>query len=585
VAISDEDKERVRNATDLGALIAEVTSVKKSGRAMMAICPFHAEKTPSMSVDAARGLYHCFGCGRSGDLFTFVQETEGIGFTDAVELLARRADITLQRDPEAARRRGRRETLLKVMEAAVDFYNERLRSGGDAGSARRYLRGRGYDADVVAKYRLGFSPDDWSDLFDVLRSKGFGSRAIIAAGLAKRSSTGRTIDMFRGRVMFPVYDIRGDAVGFGARLLDGDGPKYINSPDGMLYHKGQLLYGLNWAKSDVVRLGEAIVVEGYTDVIAVQTAGAGGAVATCGTALGADHLDLLRRFTNRVVLAFDADAAGAGASLRGADLDTELDLRVAALPAGADPADMVQAGEVERLRKTFTASLPLLEFTLEEALRRFPLDEVEGRVRAVRAGAELVARHPDPLIRKEYAAWLARRTGQDNATVTRLVGDVGAGRRAASRRPDQRQPNREPAPTGRLAAEREVLRLLAANDTVARTWEVDESWFSDPAHAAVFTVLLPILDSTSPGEDVNVGAVVAAGGDGAVLLAALTADPRPVGDPDEVRRTLQVHLLNDRIEEVKRKLDSLSPQAEDYSRLLRDLIELERRRVDPGGRD
>ena len=281
----------------------------------MAVCPFHQEKAPSLSIDPARGLYHCFGCGKSGDLFRFVQEIHSVDFNDAVELLARRAGVTLHRDPEAQRRQSRREALIAAVEKAVAFYHQRLRRSPDAADARAYLRSRGYGSEQVGGYRLGYSPAGGDVLVRALREEQVPEEVMVAAGLGLRSRAGRLFDRFRDRVMFPIFDVRGDAVGFGARLLGGEGPKYLNSPDSAIYQKSHLLYGLNWAKSAIVREGLAVVVEGYTDVIALSEAGRPLAVATCGTALGESHLDLLRRFTERVVLMFDADEAGVEASL------------------------------------------------------------------------------------------------------------------------------------------------------------------------------------------------------------------------------------------------------------------------------
>ncbi|NNF69587.1 MAG: DNA primase, partial [Acidimicrobiia bacterium] len=231
MAYPREDIDKVRDATDLAELAAEVTKVKRSGRSTMAVCPFHQEKTPSLSIDASRGLYHCFGCGKSGDVFRWVQETQGTDFVGALEMLARRAGVVLTEDPEASKRRDRRELLVGATETAVDFYLDRLKTGDDAGAARAYLRSRGYDGDVVEQFKIGYSPDSWDALVRHLGKAGFSDDVMITAGLASRARTGKPVDRFRGRVMFPIYDVRGDAVGFGARVLDGDGPKYLNSPE------------------------------------------------------------------------------------------------------------------------------------------------------------------------------------------------------------------------------------------------------------------------------------------------------------------------------------------------------------------
>ena len=332
VAYSRDDIDKVRERTDLAELAAEVTKVKRTGRSVMAVCPFHQEKTPSLSIDPSRGLFHCFGCGKSGDVYGWVQETQSVDFVGALELLARRSGVVLTEDPDAKKRRGRK--------GAVDCSRDRRRRVLSRAAADRAPT-QGTPAAICAagvttamscrSTRLASVPTSGANSPITSRMQGSVRTFWSRAGLASKSRMGRLVDRFRGRVMFPIYDLRGDPVGFGARLLTGDGPKYLNSPETPIYHKSRLLYGLNWSKSAIVRTAEAVVVEGYTDVIAFHLAGNPVAVATCGTALGEEHLDLLRRFTERVVLAFDADEAGAGAALRGFEkaVPGDLDLRVA----------------------------------------------------------------------------------------------------------------------------------------------------------------------------------------------------------------------------------------------------------------
>jgi DNA primase len=583
MAYRRDDIERVRAATDLMDLISEVTKVKRSGRSVMAVCPFHQEKTPSMSVDRGRGLYHCFGCGKGGDIFRFVQETQGVDFSDAVELLARRSGITLQRDPEAARRRDRREALVAATERAVAFYHDRLRSAPDGAGARRYLRGRGYDADVVERFRLGFAPASGDELVSHLRGAGVREEVMLAAGLAMRNRAGRLYDRFRGRLMFPIFDVRGDPVGFGARLLEGEGPKYLNSPETALYRKSLLLYGLNWAKSEIVRSDLTVVVEGYTDVIALHRAGLGVAVATCGTALGEDHLDLLRRFSGKVVLMFDGDEAGIGASLRGFERSVpgDLDLRVAILPAGTDPADVVAAGELDRLRAAVLESVPLLQFALDRAVEQFDLREPEARGRAVRAAATVVARHPDPVVRHEYAVYVARRTGVDVDVVLPAVrvaaGDAGGDEPAARRA-------RGTKPGGDELAERELLRLALANVPGLRDIEVDPAWFASPDHADAYRRVLEAIGPPESGNQPDLGALL--GDDDseeAALLRELALDPRPVpADPLEVARRVHRGAVDREIDDVQQKVDALerSGAGEEASELIAELIALKRLRIE-----
>ncbi len=582
MAYRREDIEAVRAATDLAELVGEVTKVQRAGRAVMAVCPFHQEKAASLSIDPARGLYHCFGCGKSGDLFRFVQEIHHLDFNDAVELLARRAGVPLHRDPEAARRKSRREALIAAVEKAVEFYHRRLRRAPDAAAARGYLRGRGYGTDQVAAYRLGYSPEGGDVLVRSLREEQVPEEVMLAAGLAASSRSGRLFDRFRDRVMFPIFDVRGDPVGFGARLLAGEGPKYLNSPDSAIYQKSHLLYGLNWAKSAIVREGLAVVVEGYTDVIALSEAGRPLAVATCGTALGEGHLDLLRRFTERVVLMFDADEAGVEASLRGFERSVpgDLDLRVALLPAGRDPADLASAGETALLEEAIQASVPLLHFRIEKELERHDLGEAEARGRAVRAVAAFVARHPDAVTRHEYAVEVARRTGVALEVVTSAVGQAARQAPPEASRPAPAQERL----SGEEKAEQELLRLMLANHPGVRSAQVTEGLFTRAEHRAAHRLLAPALASLPPGEAPDLGALLGSreAADVSGMLAALAMVDRPLADDAAgLVARLEAGALDRRMEELRRKLAEAERTAGGApSPLLEELIALEHRRRD-----
>jgi len=579
VAYPREEIDQVRDRTDLVELASEITKVKRSGRSVMAVCPFHQEKTPSLSIDGPRGLYHCFGCGKSGDVYRWVQDTQGLDFRESVEFLARRAGVPLTEDLNADRRRGRREELIEATQAALEFFIERLKSADDAAAARKYLRGRGYDGDVVDTFEIGFSPSGWDTLTQHLKGRGYPVGTLADAGLTSKSRQGRPIDRFRGRIMFPIRDLRGDPVGFGARLLEGDGPKYLNSPETPIYHKSRLLYGLDRAKSDIVRSGRAVVVEGYTDVIAFQLAGHPIAVATCGTALGDEHLDLLRRFTDRVVLAFDADEAGAGAALRGFDksLPGDLDLRVAGLPEGRDPADLVADGEAEALVKTIDQSIPLLEFRIEQDLARFDLNETEARGRAISAVAPVVALHPNPVVRHEYAVMISRRTGVDLGVVEAAITRSLAPRSRRSRTTGETVERL----TGEQKAEREVLRLVLSNDPALRDVELEPELFEDEAHRLAFTRLWHAIAALDPGVPPDLGALLGDDeSDEGRLLRQLALEGRPMGDATELINRLKVGVVERRIDRVRTVLKSLDPDqdAQEYSDRFEELITLERRR-------
>ena len=587
MAYARDDIDLVRDKTDLVELASEITKVRRSGRSTMAVCPFHSEKTPSLSIDGGRGLYHCFGCGKSGDVYRWVQETQGLDFAGAVEFLARRAGVTLKVDPEAAKRRSRREELVDVTARAVRFYTNRLKTASDAGPARAYLRGRGYDADVVEQFSIGYSPDEWDQLVKHLRDDGIKDEVMIKSGLASRSSRGSLIDRFRGRVMFPIFDVRGDAVGFGARILEGDGPKYLNSSESPIYHKSRLLYGLNWAKSDIVRSDTSVVVEGYTDVIAMHLAGMPIAVATCGTALGEDHLDLLRRFSERVVFAFDADEAGAGAALRGFDRSVpgDLDLRVAVLPEGKDPADVVADGDIDRLREAVDDSQPLLKFRIESELAKYNLDEPEARTKAVRAAGAVIGLHPDPVTRHEYAVLVSRDTGVDLRFVEAAMRRTGSTRREAPPAEDGFDDDGDAQPPAYRAAtfrtETELLRLVLANDERLADVELSRDLFLSDETIEAYDKVAEIVSGLAPGEEPDLGSSLgsddSASGD---LLRRTALDATPLADPEDLVSLLEVAVIDTHIADVRSQLQKTkdTSDGQGYSELLQQLVGLEQQK-------
>ena len=589
MAYARDDIDLVRDKTDLVELASEITKVKRSGRSTMAVCPFHSEKTPSLSIDGARGLYHCFGCGKSGDVYRWVQETQAVDFAGAVEFLARRAGVTLKVDPEAAKRRNRRERLVEATELAVAFYSERLKSAADGGPARSYLRGRGYDADVVDQFSLGYSPDEWDLLTLHLKDKGVREDVMITAGLSQKSRTGGIIDRFRGRVMFPVFDLRGDPVGFGARILDGDGPKYLNSAESPIYHKSRLLYGLNWAKSGIVLRDTSVVVEGYTDVIGMHMAGMPIAVATCGTALVEGHLDLLRRFSERVVLAFDADEAGAGAALRGFERSVpgDLDLRVATLPEGKDPADFVADDGIEAMEAAVAASVPLLQFRIDRELEQYDLTEPEARTRAVRAVAAVIALHPDPVARHEYAVMVSRKTGVETRLVEQAMRSQRGKPQASSYESERPDPvpgsdgDAQAPPTSSHATELELLRVLLANDERLHGLEISPNLFTNADTAAGFAVVSAVLDGLVPGQTPDLGGAIGSDESSvSELLRKLALDQRPLGDPHDLVAHLRVAAIEDEIDQVEASLQRIDRQTDEqgYSELWTRLIALQQSR-------
>ena len=413
MAIPDEDVAAVRSATDILALIGEYTPLKRVGRRYVGLCPFHAEKTGSFSVNAEEGLYYCFGCQASGDAITFLRSIEGCDFVEAVERLAARSGIAIRHDiagKDQPDREGRK-ALLAVMEQAVAFYHEELLSRPEARRARQYLRSRGYEGPTVRQFRLGWAPETGRALVGAVRAP---RDLLVKAGLAHEGQHGLR-DAFRGRVIFPIFDPAGKAIALGGRILpggaEGAGPKYRNSPETPIYSKRRTLYGLNWAKQAIVQTGEVVICEGYTDVIGFFTAGVPRAVATCGTSLTEEHFRLLGRFAKRVVLAFDADAAGQSAAARFYEWEKrhELEVSVAALPAGSDPADMAMR-EPQALQLAVENARTFLSFRVERALVSSELKTGEGRARAAEAALAMVAEHPNELVRDQFLVTVSDRT-------------------------------------------------------------------------------------------------------------------------------------------------------------------------------
>jgi DNA primase len=415
MAIPDEDVARVRAATDIAALVGEHASLKRVGRRLTGLCPFHQEKSPSFSVNPEEGLYYCFGCGASGDTISFVRAVDGVDFVEAVERLAGRAGIAIRHDgagsAAAKADHARRQALLDTMADAVAFYHDRLLKHPDAGAARHYLRARGYDGAVVRRFSLGWAPTGRDTLVKALDRP---PRAIRETGLGYAMQSGALGDSFRGRVIFPIFDTSGRPIALGGRILPGggaEGPKYRNSPETPIYSKRRTLYGLNWAKTALLHSPEVVVCEGYTDVIGFFGAGVERAVATCGTALTDEHLRVLGSFAKRVVLAFDADEAGRSAAGRIYESERRhgLEIAVAALPAGRDPADLARE-DPEALRKAVETAVPYLTFRIDRAMAAEDLHTAEGRVRAAEAALAVIAEHPNDLVRDQYLVQVADRS-------------------------------------------------------------------------------------------------------------------------------------------------------------------------------
>ncbi len=422
MAFADGEIAQVRAATDIVAVISEHVALKRSGRRWTGLCPFHGEKTPSFSVNAEQGVYYCFGCRASGDAIKFVREIQHVDFRDAMQFLADKAGIELHEDESSGLKNKERKELMEAMAQAVEWYHERLLTSPDAGRARQYLRARGIDGETVRKFKLGWAPDAWDALATSLKLP---VKVLTGTGLGFENSRGRRQDALRARVVFPIFDTAGKPIALGGRILPPhpddpprtDGrvePKYKNSPETAIYSKRRTLYALNVAKDDIIKSGEILVCEGYTDVIGFFQAGVPRAVATCGTALSEEHFKTMRNFARRIVLAYDADAAGqsAAASVYQWERKHEVDVAVVRLPSGMDPGELAQK-DPQALRDAVAAAIPFLQFRLDRVLAGANLTSAEGRARAAEAAVEVVAEHPTELVRDQYLQQIADRCRVD----------------------------------------------------------------------------------------------------------------------------------------------------------------------------
>jgi DNA primase len=406
----------VLDAVDMVSLVSSRTELRRHGvNSYFGLCPFHDERTPSFHVSPDEKLYYCFGCQASGNAFTFVMETEGVDFSVALEMLAKRSGVQLQterEDPQAQARRSRRERLYTLMERATAYYARYLWEARESATAREYLVGRGLSEQILRKFRVGFSPSAWDRILVASRGAGFSDDELIAAGLAQRSRSapGRIYDRFRARIMFPCADLRGRAVGFGARAMrENQPPKYLNTAEGELYHKREMLYGVDVARAAAARAGEVILAEGYTDVLALHEAGLNNALGIMGTSLTEEQVGALQKIAPVLILCLDADTAGQEAMVRAASLAgaRKLELRVVPLPAGHDPADLVGLEGADALRDRVQRAIPFADFQVQRIVERPDVRSAEGRDHAMRELRPIFAAIPQGLRRDELGRRVA----------------------------------------------------------------------------------------------------------------------------------------------------------------------------------
>ncbi|RPF33292.1 DNA primase [Streptomyces sp. TLI_185] len=421
--INDEDVKAVRDAVPIDAVVSEYLQLRNAGGGnLKGLCPFHDEKSPSFQVSPSKGLFHCFGCQEGGDTITFVMKVDHLSFSEAVERLAGQAGITLRYEEggyNPTHQRGERIRLVEAHKIAAQWYAEQLATGPEADTGRKFLAERGFDQSAAEHFSVGYSPQGWDHLTRYLRGKGFTDKELLLSGLSQEGRRG-PIDRFRGRLMWPIRDIGGDVVGFGARkLYEADnGPKYLNTPDTPIYKKSQVLYGIDLAKKDIAKASRAVVVEGYTDVMACHLAGVTTAIATCGTAFGGDHIKILRRLlmdngSARVIFTFDGDAAGQKAALRAFEDDQKFaaETYIAIAPDGMDPCELRLAKGDEAVADLVEPRTPLFEFALRQIVVRYDLDTPAGRAAALDEAAPIVARIKNSGAQHEVAVQLAGMLG------------------------------------------------------------------------------------------------------------------------------------------------------------------------------
>ena len=468
---TQESREKVRDAIDFAELVGARTELKRSGtNRLQGLCPFHEERTPSFGIDPVEKLYHCFGCGAGGDVFSFVMETEGLDFGAALEWLAERANVELEReseDPRDAARRVRRDRLLALLERTAAYYVRVLWESGEASRAREYLLGRGLDEGTLREFRVGYSPSRWDRVLMASRKAGYSEEELLAAGLSSRSRDGSGLfDRFRGRIMFPLADERGRVLGFGARALgEGQQPKYLNTSDGEVFHKGRIVYGADLARAAAAKAGRVVLVEGYTDVIALRQAGVPESVCSMGTALTPQQVDALARLAPKVLFCQDPDAAGQKAIGRGLEelaehnsdrrMGTKVDFRIVRLPAGQDPADVVRAEGGDAVRRLLDAAVAVPHYQVEMALEG-DLTGTDARDAALSLAAEAIAPLGPSVLRSELVKLVSDRLNVPSTLVESVIADPARRRRAAqaAETAASERRKREQAAAARAAASR-----------------------------------------------------------------------------------------------------------------------------------
>jgi DNA primase len=611
--IRDEDIALVRERSPIDAVVGEYVQLRNAGGgALKGLCPFHDEKSPSFNV--SNGMFYCFGCGEGGDAIGFIQKIEQLSFAEAVERLAAKAGVQLRYSEGGyvpGKQKGERTRLVEAHRAAAEFYAEHLMTPA-ADLGRRFLAERGFGREDAERFGVGYAPNEWEALVRHLRGRGFTDKELVTGGLASQGRRG-PIDRFRGRLIWPIRDITGDVIGFGARRLEerDDGPKYLNTPESPLFKKGSVLYGADLAKKEIARRRQAVVVEGYTDVMACHLAGVGTAIATSGTSFGDEHIKILRRLlmdqdeaSGEVIFTFDGDAAGQKAALRAFETEHKFAAQtfVAVQPDGLDPCDLRMKHGDAAVRDLVASRVPLFRFAIQATIAKYDLETTEGRIAAIDAAAPIIAGIRDRGMRERYAIDLDKWTGfLDEQFVLRRVREHASGRPGETRRGDARGRRHEAAPAPRrpsydpsdpvVQVERETLKLAVQRPALlgpAFDAMPTEALIA-PGHAAVRSLIAELGGvATAESGPEWAGRLRAAAPNDEVrdLITGLAVDPlRSSGDPDDRYATAMLSRLQEiqvtrEITKLQSKLGRLNPvgHQEEYNRLFGDLMALELQR-------
>ncbi|BBY90096.1 DNA primase [Mycolicibacterium tokaiense] len=609
--ISDRDIAAIREKTRIEDIVGDYVQLRRAGAdSLKGLCPFHDEKSPSFHVRPNHGHFHCFGCGEGGDVYAFLQKIEHVSFVEAVELLADKINYTITytgaSTTNVQRDRGSRSRLIAANAAAAEFYAQQLESP-EAATARQYLTERNFDAAAARLFGCGYAPSGWDTLTKHLRRLGFEFKELEAAGLSREGKRG-PMDRFHRRLLWPIRGSSGEVIGFGARRLfddDQNQAKYVNTPETTLYKKSNVLFGIDQAKRDIARGHQAVVVEGYTDVMAMHLAGVTTAVASCGTAFGDEHLSMLRRlmmddkfFRGELIYVFDGDAAGRAAALKAFEGEQNLAGQsfVAVAADGMDPCDLRLKHGDTALRDLVARRTPLFEFAIRTALAESDLDTAEGRVAALRRCVPMVAKIKDPTLRDEYARQLAGWVGWDDvAQVIRRVREHAKDPRAQSdskraaparKAPEATRPNpRDPTLWPQREALKMALQYAALAGPVFDALTVES--FTHPGYAAVRTAIEAAGGTASSGggaQWIDLVRQHAAAPAVAALITELSVEAVAATDEEKLPRyissvlaRLQEVWVGRQIAEVKSKLQRMSPveQGDEYHALFGDLVAME----------